>query len=833
MDINSRLSKALYRVVKPPRSWDTDAVPPPEYSTATQDADFPLRLSIVIQVVGSRGEVQPFVALGNALQSYGHRIRLATHEKFCAFVSESGLEFFPIGGDPEDLMAYMVKNPGLVPSMKSLRAGDIAHKRKMIAEMLDGCWSSCIQPDPVTTAPFIADAIIANPPSFAHIHCAEALGIPVHIVFTMPWTSTAAFAHPLANVRNSSNDPKLVNYMTYALVGWMTWQGLGDVINAFRVQLDLEPVPATEGPVLAETLKIPHTYCWSSALVPKPKDWAAHIDVFGFFFREAPDYKPSENLQKFVEAGSPPIYIGFGSIVLDDPARFCSAILDAVAACEERAIISPGWSRMRIAADQPNILILDESPHEWLFQHVSMVVHHGGAGTTAIGLREARPTIIVPFFGDQPFWGNMVAAAGAGPEPIPQRQVTAAKLAEAIRFCQKDEVRTAAVELSLQIRQEDGVKAAVRSFHANLPLEKMRCALTSDQPASWRMKLGGKHVAVSRSAAEVLVQDVGLNPKNLKAYHPSPILITNRRWDPASGTVSSLMSTGAGMVDGATGIFLKPREELLRGKSRSPGLRNGNAPASASASRVRSTAVSTQGETAKTEQKAVAYLPAKNDMAVRDSTTKSEPTGSASLSTTVEHLGGAYSHEPSIIGDPNRPNSALVSSMVLASGKSLGKFFTSFTKGFLVDMPLATAEGFHAMPRLWGEEVRDHEAVVDWQSGGAVAGKAFVQGMSDGFRDAAMHPVRGAQSGGVLGAARGLATGTGSLMSNTVSAGLGLVAYPGQGIAKSLHAWTHGSTAKKVAEVRREEGAWMAEQLSEVQRLAIVDVYHDLQRKDN
>lgn len=171
----------------------------------------PPPLNVVIHVVGSRGDVQPFVALGKVLkETYGHRIRLATHSTFRAFVEENGLEFFNIGGDPADLMAFMVKNPGLMPGMESLRSGDVGKRRKGMCEIVQGCWRSCIELgdgtgkrasdddldswsglnsdsgmdiDP-TAKPFVADAIIANPPSFAGIHCAEKLGIPLHLMFT-------------------------------------------------------------------------------------------------------------------------------------------------------------------------------------------------------------------------------------------------------------------------------------------------------------------------------------------------------------------------------------------------------------------------------------------------------------------------------------------------------------------------------------------------------------------------------------------------------------------------------------------------------------------------
>ena len=156
---------------------------------------FPTKLNIVIHVIGSRGDVQPFIALGKVLQSHGHRLRLATHPTFRGFVEDSGLEFFSIGGDPAELMAFMVKNPGLLPGFESLRAGDVGKRRKEMTEIINGCWRSCIDPvdnmegesigeSQTVDAPFIADAIIANPPSFAHVHCAEKLRIPLHIMFT-------------------------------------------------------------------------------------------------------------------------------------------------------------------------------------------------------------------------------------------------------------------------------------------------------------------------------------------------------------------------------------------------------------------------------------------------------------------------------------------------------------------------------------------------------------------------------------------------------------------------------------------------------------------------
>ena len=166
---------------------DSDEKPLPHPLPSEQ---LPVHLNVVIHIVGSRGDVQPFVALGKELQSAGHRIRIATHPTFKLFVEDNDLEFFSIGGDPAELMAFMVKNPGMIPGRQAILAGEIRKKRKAMAEIFEGCWRSCIEAgngiDEVTqeARPFIANAIIANPPSFAHIHCAEKLGIPLHLMFT-------------------------------------------------------------------------------------------------------------------------------------------------------------------------------------------------------------------------------------------------------------------------------------------------------------------------------------------------------------------------------------------------------------------------------------------------------------------------------------------------------------------------------------------------------------------------------------------------------------------------------------------------------------------------
>jgi hypothetical protein len=369
-------------------------------STLTSDIPRP-KLNIVVMVIGSRGDIQPFLKLGKNLKEYGHRVRIATHPAFKDFVQEdSGLEFFSVGGDPAELMAFMVKNPGMIPTMETLKKGEVGRRRDQMAEMFEGFWRACINSTDDEKdvsnlmmmgkkAPFIADAIIANPPSFAHIHCAERLGIPLHLMFTFPYTPTQAFPHPLANIKKSNVDPGYTNFMSYPLVEMMTWQGqvskllsldldglilcsLGDLVNNFRVKtLGLEPVSTLWAPGQLYRLKVPYTYLWSPGLVPKPKDWGPEIDIAGFVFLDlASSFEPPEELSRFLDAGEPPVYIGFGSIVVDDPDKFTKMIFEAVKKAGVRALVSKGWGGLGDDSVPENIYMLENTPHDWLFPKV-------------------------------------------------------------------------------------------------------------------------------------------------------------------------------------------------------------------------------------------------------------------------------------------------------------------------------------------------------------------------------------------------------------------------------------------------------------------------------
>ena len=268
-------------------------------------------LSVAILVTGTRGDAQPFIALGLRLQAYGHRVRLATHEAYRAFVTSSGLEFYPLGGDPAVLSEFVVSNRGIVPRHL---AGAVGSTREVRAVVFS-CLPACTAPDPgppgagAEPGPaFTAEAIIANPPCYGHIHVAEKLDVPLHMAFTMPWTPTAAFPSPLTNAAKTPSGT--LNRLSYRVVDDFINLGLGSVINDFRTQaLGLPPlVAADNGGSLVWRCRVPFTYCFSPALVPKPADWPAWVDVAGYWVLPAATsqaaFTPAPELEAFLAAGA-------------------------------------------------------------------------------------------------------------------------------------------------------------------------------------------------------------------------------------------------------------------------------------------------------------------------------------------------------------------------------------------------------------------------------------------------------------------------------------------------------------------------------------------------
>lgn len=325
------------------------------------------------------------------------------------------------------------------------------------------------------------------------------------------------------------------------------------------------------------------TTCRSPALLEKPLDWGKNIDVVGFSTLPRPsDYQPPSDLQAFLNAGPAPIYIGFGSIVVDDAAALTRIVFAAVQATGQRAVISKGWGNIGAEeADTDSIMMIDKVPHDWLFQHVSVVIHHGGAGTTAAGLALGRPTVVIPFFGDQTFWGSIVSRAGAGPDPIPWKRLTAENLADAIRFALKEGTREKAAEIGADMRQEEGVRNAVCSFYGHLDEEALRCSLCPGRPAVWWVKQS--HIKLSAFAATVLVETGLVKPHNLVLYRSKEYDTSRDPRGPLSagaevlyGVVTDFVATMAAVPTDVAEVFRgnrhrhRSRRHLRHGKHNRP-----------------------------------------------------------------------------------------------------------------------------------------------------------------------------------------------------------------------------------------------------------------------
>ena len=307
------------------------------------------------------------------------------------------------------------------------------------------------------------------------------------------------------------------------------------IINNFRKKtLGLSTLTVGQATRLILDEPVPFTYCWSPSLVPKPRDWSTHIHISGFFFLDlATNYQPPETLVEFLDNGDPPIYIGFGSITGHDSDRLLKSILEALRKTNYRALLLG----FKVNQEQlpENVFKIDNCPHDWLFQRgticlnffseyfqcrlnsnmflVSSVCHHGGAGTTAAGLRAGKPTIVVPFFGDQFFWGSMISKSGAGPNPIPGKIITTDQFVDAFNYVHTSTAKEAALMIQKKFQGENGCETAARAFHAHLPLNKMRSDLDTSFTACFQHQRLDLHLSLP--VAQILVSSGKMRESDL------------------------------------------------------------------------------------------------------------------------------------------------------------------------------------------------------------------------------------------------------------------------------------------------------------------------------
>ena len=412
-------------------------------------------MRIACVALGTRGDVQPYVALGKGLRQAGHVLRLVTHQNFEGLVNSHGLEFWPVKGNVQEVMD--------TKEMRELLAKGnfiaITSRTAKEAQRAAIHWAN----DALAACQGM-DLIIAGVGGvFIALSIAEKLGLPLLQAYLVPFTPTKDFPSVLLPV----SLPRLggsLNYASHHLTRQMMWQGFRAADKSARQQVLGLSAASFWGPYRSERFQqYPILYGFSPSVIPKPSDWDEMTHVTGYWFLESEsDWTPPPTLVEFLQNGPPPVYIGFGSMSNRSPEETTALVLQALAQTQRRAIMLSGWGGLQKANLPDTVFMMDSIPHSWLFPRVAAVVHHGGAGTTAAGLRAGVPSIITPFFGDQFFWGQRVAKLGVGPEPIPHKKLTVELLGEAIQKAVTDQtMRHRAVHIGAKIQAEDGIARAV------------------------------------------------------------------------------------------------------------------------------------------------------------------------------------------------------------------------------------------------------------------------------------------------------------------------------------------------------------------------------------
>ncbi|GAN01566.1 glycosyltransferase family 1 protein [Mucor ambiguus] len=447
--------------------------------------------------IGSRGDVQPYVALCKELQKDGHTCRIATHPEYEQWITQHGIEFRSIGGDPGELMKLCIDNSFL--SVSFIREGTkffYSWFESLLASSYKACQGT--------------DVIIESPSAMVGVHMAERLGVPYFRSMPFPFTRTTKFPHPFASQATAGG--RIYNDMTYVMIDMALWAGTSKYVNRFR--RDVLELPSTNLDRL-ELWRVPYIYSFSPSVVHPPKDWPDFIHCTGYWFLDNPDmkWKPDAALVDFLNDTNdtrPIVYIGFGSIIVPDAVETTQIIVEAVLKANVRAIICKGWSarvttakvsdrKSRSASDMElikqeeaeqeqdsevlldkypgTIYHIDSVPHDWLFPQIQGVVHHGGAGTTAAGLRAGLPTVIKPFFGDQRFWGQRIEELQVG---ICLNKLSKTHLADALKIITQNQTMIVkASKVGETIRKENGPRNAVESIYREFQYAKEQRVVNS------------------------------------------------------------------------------------------------------------------------------------------------------------------------------------------------------------------------------------------------------------------------------------------------------------------------------------------------------------------
>jgi sterol 3beta-glucosyltransferase len=414
-------------------------------------------MQVTITTGGSRGEVQPYVALGLGLKDAGHEIRIATQAAYEGFVRSNGLGFHPVSGDPHQLVSALLE-AGNSP------IGFARRFRRILEPLME--WNL----QEYLAACQGAEAVVYTPVGFLGYYVAGALRVPrlggaLYPLFSRTRYFPSSIV-PLGKLRPRKAFSDSYNYLTYLFSEQLFWQSFrAPASSAIKGHLGLPT--STWGPFgEMRRRQEPMLYGWSPSVLPQPPDWGEWLHTTGYWFLDqGGEWQAPQELTDFLDSGPPPVFVGFGSMNNINSEELTGIVLRALKLTGQRGILATGWGRMGDTDLPDTVFKVKSVPHDWLFERVRAAVHHGGAGTTAASLRAGIPTIVVPFFADQPFWGWRVAGLGVGPEPISRRSLTVERLANAIQQATADrDMQSRAAALGQRIREENGIERAVEAF---------------------------------------------------------------------------------------------------------------------------------------------------------------------------------------------------------------------------------------------------------------------------------------------------------------------------------------------------------------------------------
>jgi len=409
-------------------------------------------MKVTMLTIGSQGDVQPCLALARALAGRGHEVRIAALEASRETVERNGIEYLHVSGDARKVIELLIGTD--VKPLEYFRS------LGTLLDPVEGGFFRDIERCCEDT-----DIVLYSVLGSVAYHVAQARGLPCARMLFVPLDPTGDFPAMTAPLLG---DFRAYNRLTYRAGDFLWADFTRRRLNGWRMSLGLGKAgrfPYRSG---VDGKPVPTLYAFSEKVLPRPRDWGSHIHLPGYWFAEGEgSFAPPADLADFLAAGDRPIYVGFGSMVGGDFGRLLSEVVEATRKAGVRAIISSGWGGLSTEGLPPSVFQVGFVPHDWLFRQVSLVVHHGGAGTVAAGLRAGKPTIVVPFGGDQPFWGRQVYRIGAGPRPLPIRRLTADRLAQRIRAVYEDaSYRNNAERIGEELAAEKGADRAVDVIEA-------------------------------------------------------------------------------------------------------------------------------------------------------------------------------------------------------------------------------------------------------------------------------------------------------------------------------------------------------------------------------